>query len=261
MIWTHYTLAQFKYHILIAQINFFRRYDENANIIEYSSKKSGLSEIILPSRNEETFVFRPPSGEFNQLVWIDRSSTPSEGTKHPNVQGDVVINEDTPDNDYESPPPSPSRSVNQIEKLLTNTRQTWETESSGEEDIDEGMEPNKPDLDEYVVLSKSASREDIGSEEGSVYKRLSRTFSDEIEFTRQESVPEEDEPSTVSDQTQNVEQTEVMADKATIILNNAKEKELKRDDEVHSPLVLRKSQQYVYHYDKEFGKVCIGYHI
>ena len=230
----------------------FRRYDENANIIEDSDKKNGLSEVILPSRNEGTFVFRPPSGEFNQLVWIDRSSTPSEGMKHPDVHGDVVMNEDIPDHEYESPPPSPSRSVDQIEKLLTNTRQTWETESSGEENITEGTEPNKPDLDEYVVLSKSASREDIGSEEGSVYKRLSRTFSDEMEFTRQESVPEEDEPPIMSNQKQKVQDRE-----ATIIFDSTKEKELRRDDDVQSPLMLRRSQQYVHHYDKEFGMVWI----
>lgn len=166
----------------------------------------------------------------------------------------MLINEDIPDHEYESPPPSPSRSVDQIEKLLTNTRQTWETESSGEEDIDEGTEPNKPDLDEYVVLSKSASREDIGSEEGSVYKRLSRTFSEEIEFTRQESVPEEDEAPTMSDQ--KVQHTE-----ATITLDSTKEKQLRRGDEVQSPLMLRRSQQYVHHYDKEFGKVWIRYDV
>jgi hypothetical protein len=157
------------------------------------------------------------------------------------------MKENALEHEYESPPPSPSRAVDQIEKLLTNTRQTWETESSGEEEIDEGTEPRKPDVDEYVVLSKSTSREDIGSEEGSVYKRLSRTFSEEMEFTRQEMVREEEE---TPHRPPESEKTRVESTPEDI-----KKEELKNDPGVQSPIVLRKSQQYLHHYDKEFGQV------
>jgi hypothetical protein len=157
------------------------------------------------------------------------------------------MKENALEHEYESPPPSPSRAVDQIEKLLTNTRQTWETESSGEEEIDEGTEPRKPDVDEYVVLSKSTSREDIGSEEGSVYKRLSRTFSEEMEFTRQEMVREEEE---TPHRPLESEKTRVESTPEDI-----KKEELKNDPGVQSPIVLRKSQQYLHHYDKEFGQV------
>ena len=209
---------------------------------------------MSPPRKEETYVFRPPSGEFNQLVWIDRSSTPSEGTKHPEVNGAVVMKEDTLEQDYESPPPSPSRAVDQIEKLLTNTRQTWETESSGEDDIDEGTEQRKPDLDEYVVLSKSTSREDIGSEKGSVYTRLTHTFNEEMESQRQERVPEVS-PFTLKSPYR-LESDEAIKDKPVNIVEDSNQ-ELKNDVRVQSPVELRKSQQYVHHYDKEFGQVWI----
>ena len=177
-----------------------------------------------------------------------------ESGKQPEVNGDVVMKESTPEHEYESPPPSPSRAVDQIEKLLTNTRQTWETESSGEDDIDEGTEPRKPDVNEYVVRSKSTSREDIGSEEGSVYKRLSRTFSEEMEYSRQESVREEEEPPSKSPDHPQEDEKESTAENVS---EDAKKEELKNDNGVQSPIVLRKSQQYVHHYDKEFGQVWI----
>lgn len=167
------------------------------------------------------------------------------------------MKEDTPEHEYESPPPSPSRAVDQIEKLLTNTRQTWETESSGEDDTEEGSEPRKPDVDEYVVLSKSTSREDIGSEEGSVYKRLSRTFSEEMEYPRQECVPEEEEePSKTHKPPYRKEDEEAIKVEPVNITASCKQEELKADRRV-SPLVLRRSQQYVHHYDKEFGQVGV----
>lgn len=171
---------------------FSRKYDENANVCKDNKAKNDFTGIISPSRKDEAFIFRPPSGEFNQLVWIDRSATPCDVTKKNEVNESTGMKYSSPE--YDSPPPSPSRAVDQIEKLLTNTRQTWETESSAEEDTEDVAEPRKADLDDFVVLSKSTLRENVGSEDGSVYKRLSRTFSDEMEFSRQESLNEEVEP-------------------------------------------------------------------
>ena len=218
-------------------------------------QKNGFSGIILPSRNEETYVFRPPSGEFNQLVWIDRSSTPCEGTQQPEMSGDATVKEDTPEHEFESPPPSPSRAVDQIEKLLTGTRQTWETESSGEEDLDEETEHRKPDVEEYVVLSKSTSREDIGSEEGSVYKRLSRTFSDEMEYSRQQSVPEDEELPNTTSEPYELKGTQEIESELVKVVDDSQQEKLQNGERLQSPLVLRKSQQYVHHYDQEFGQV------
>ena len=99
-----------------------------------------------------------------------------------------MVNGDTLKPGMESPPPSPSKAVDQIEKLL-NTQETWDDSSE-----DEDKETVKETQDqEYVVLSKSASREDLGDEGGSLYQRLSRTFSDDVDYTHQESLLEEDD--------------------------------------------------------------------
>lgn len=208
---------------------YFRKLDENENVEKESrsEKHGGLSGVILPARNDDT-LFRPSNEEFNQLVWIDRSSTPSEGTRH--ADGVTMVNGDTLKPGMESPPPSPSKAVDQIEKLL-NTQETWDDSSE-----DEDKETVKETQDqEYVVLSKSASREDLGDEGGSLYQRLSRTFSDDVDYTHQESLLEEDEP---------VSSVEIF-----------KQTDSKSEARVQSPLVLQESDQYIHHYDKEFGEV------
>lgn len=213
----------------------FRKLDENASVVKEGDKGEDehLSGVILPARDDETFLCRPSSEEFNQIVWIDRSSTPSEGTRHAKMNGDMVGKADDAEHEVESPPPSPSRAVDQIERLLKTT-ETW-NESSEDEEIEGGTERKKREQENYVLLSKSTSREDLRDEGGSLYQRLSRTFSGEMDVARQESLPEQEEPPSS--------------------VESIKKTESKTEGRVQSPLVLRESDPYVQHYDKEFGQV------